>query len=50
LLRRYYSAEEAQAQLDTAIDWGRRSELYEYAAQTSELTEPPGVPGAKGSG
>jgi hypothetical protein len=32
------SAEEAQAQLDTAIDWGRYGELYKYDAQTSELT------------
>ena len=38
LLRGNYSAEEAQAQLDVAIDWGRYGELYEYDAQTSELT------------
>jgi NitT/TauT family transport system ATP-binding protein len=38
LLRRNYSAEEAQAQLDVAIDWGRYGEIYEYDAQTSELT------------
>jgi NitT/TauT family transport system ATP-binding protein len=38
LLHRNYSAEEAQAQLDVAIDWGRYGELYEYDAQTSELT------------
>jgi NitT/TauT family transport system ATP-binding protein len=38
LLRRQYSADEAQAQLDTAIDWGRYSELYEYAADTAEIT------------
>jgi hypothetical protein len=38
LLRRSYSSEEAQAQLDVAIDWGRYAELYEYDAQTSELT------------
>ena len=38
LLRRNYSAEEAQAQLDTAIDWGRYGELYEYAADTDEIT------------
>ena len=38
LLRRQYSADEAQAQLDTAIDWGRYGELYEYAADTAEIT------------
>jgi len=38
LLHRQYSAEEAQAQLDTAIDWGRYGELYEYAADTDEIT------------
>jgi NitT/TauT family transport system ATP-binding protein len=38
LLRRTYSAEEAEAQLDTAIDWGRYGELYEYTADSDELT------------
>jgi NitT/TauT family transport system ATP-binding protein len=38
VLRRQYSADEAQAQLDTAIDWGRYGELYEYAADTAEIT------------
>lgn len=38
LLRRNFSAEEARAQLDVAIDWGRYGELYEYDAQTEELT------------
>jgi len=38
LLRRHYSADEAEAQLDTAIDWGRYGELYEYAADTAEIT------------
>ncbi|HEY7622954.1 MAG TPA: nitrate/sulfonate/bicarbonate ABC transporter ATP-binding protein [Solirubrobacteraceae bacterium] len=38
LLRRQYSADEAQAQLDTAIDWGRYGELYEFAADTDEIT------------
>jgi len=38
LLRRHYSTEEAQAQLNTAIDWGRYGELYEYAADTDEIT------------
>ena len=38
LLRRQYSADEAHAQLETAIDWGRYGELYEYAADTAEIT------------
>jgi NitT/TauT family transport system ATP-binding protein len=38
VLRRHYSADEARAQLDTAIDWGRYGELYEYAADTAEVT------------
>jgi NitT/TauT family transport system ATP-binding protein len=38
LLRRHYSADEARAQLETAIDWGRYGELYEYAADTAEIT------------
>jgi NitT/TauT family transport system ATP-binding protein len=37
LLRRAYSEEEAQAQLDTAIDWGRYGELFDYDALTGEL-------------
>ncbi|HEY7629777.1 MAG TPA: nitrate/sulfonate/bicarbonate ABC transporter ATP-binding protein [Thermoleophilaceae bacterium] len=38
VLGRHYSAEEAEAQLNTAIDWGRYGELYEYDADTDELT------------
>jgi len=38
LLHRHYSGAEAQAQLDTAIDWGRYGELYEYAADADEIT------------
>ena len=38
LLRRHYGADQARAQLDTAIDWGRYGELYEYAADTAEIT------------
>ena len=49
LLRRQYSADEARAQLDTAIDWGRYGELYEYAADTAEITRnlEPGDAGAR---
>ena len=38
LLRRHFSADEARAQLDIAIDWGRYGELYEYDADTAEVT------------
>jgi NitT/TauT family transport system ATP-binding protein len=38
LLRRNHSPDEARAQLETAIDWGRYGELYEYAADTAEVT------------
>jgi NitT/TauT family transport system ATP-binding protein len=37
LLRRGYSEEEARAQLDTAINWGRYAELFDYHADLGEL-------------
>jgi NitT/TauT family transport system ATP-binding protein len=37
LLHRGFSAEEARRQLDTAIDWGRYGELFEYDAETGKL-------------
>jgi len=37
LLGRGYSEDEARAQLDTAIDWGRYGELFDYDANTHEL-------------
>jgi NitT/TauT family transport system ATP-binding protein len=37
VLRRHFSSEEASAQLDIAIDWGRYAELYEYDADHDEL-------------
>jgi NitT/TauT family transport system ATP-binding protein len=37
LLRRNYSADDARSQLETAVDWGRYGELYEYAADTAEV-------------
>jgi NitT/TauT family transport system ATP-binding protein len=40
LLRNHYSAEEARAQLDTAIDWARYAELFEYDSARGELTLP----------
>ena len=32
-----FSEEEARAQLDTAIDWGRYAELFDYHADDDEL-------------
>jgi NitT/TauT family transport system ATP-binding protein len=38
LLGRGFSEDEARAQLDTAIDWGRYGELFDYDANTQELS------------
>jgi NitT/TauT family transport system ATP-binding protein len=43
LLRRGFSTEEARRQLQTAIDWGRYGELYDYDADDGELTLEPGI-------
>ena len=40
LLHNHYSQDESQAQLDTAIDWGRYAELFEYDAGHGEVTLP----------
>lgn len=37
LLRRGYSDEDTEKQLDIAIDWGRYGELFDYDADTGEL-------------
>ena len=37
LLRRGFSAEEARRQLDTAIEWGRYGELFEYDSESGQL-------------
>jgi NitT/TauT family transport system ATP-binding protein len=37
LLHNYYSDEESRAQLDTAIDWARYAELFEYDAGRGEI-------------
>jgi NitT/TauT family transport system ATP-binding protein len=37
LLRRSFSEQDAQRQLELAIDWGRYGELYEYAADSGQL-------------
>ncbi len=38
MLQRGYSDEEARAQLDTAIDWGRYAELFAYDHDSRELS------------
>jgi NitT/TauT family transport system ATP-binding protein len=40
LLHNHYSADESRAQLDTAIDWARYAELFEYDAARRELMLP----------
>jgi NitT/TauT family transport system ATP-binding protein len=40
LLNHHFSVEEARAQLDTAIDWGRYAELFEYDAGRGEIMLP----------
>ncbi|TWE11926.1 nitrate/sulfonate/bicarbonate ABC transporter ATP-binding protein [Rudaeicoccus suwonensis] len=37
LLRRGFSAEDTERQLDSAIDWGRYGELFDYDADSREL-------------
>jgi NitT/TauT family transport system ATP-binding protein len=43
VLRRGFSAQEARRQLDTAIEWGRYAELYDYDSDDEELTLEPGA-------
>jgi NitT/TauT family transport system ATP-binding protein len=43
LLRRGFSAGEARNQLETAIDWGRYAELYDYDRDDGELMLDPGA-------
>jgi NitT/TauT family transport system ATP-binding protein len=38
VLRRGFSAQEGRRQLDTAIDWGRYAELYDYDSDDEELS------------
>jgi hypothetical protein len=40
-LRRGFSVEEAQRQLDIAIDWGRYGELLDYDSVSDEITADP---------
>lgn len=39
-LRGFYSEDDAQHQLDTAIDWGRYGELFEFDADSDRLSLP----------
>ena len=41
MLRRGFCEDEAHHQLDIAIDWGRYGELYEYDANTGQITREP---------
>jgi NitT/TauT family transport system ATP-binding protein len=41
LLKRGFTQEDAREQLDTAIDWGRYGELFEYDADDHQLFLPP---------
>jgi NitT/TauT family transport system ATP-binding protein len=43
ILRRGFSLSEARSQLNTAIDWGRYAELYDYDSDDEELTLEPGA-------
>jgi NitT/TauT family transport system ATP-binding protein len=43
LLRRGFSSDEARLQLDTAIDWGRYAELYDYDHDDAAFTLEPGA-------
>jgi NitT/TauT family transport system ATP-binding protein len=38
LLDEYFSEAESQRQLDTAIQWGRYAELFEYDSVTGRLS------------
>jgi NitT/TauT family transport system ATP-binding protein len=41
LLKRGFGPDDAQQQLDTAIDWGRYGELFDYATDTDQITADP---------
>ena len=41
LLRRGFSTSDAQQQLDTAIDWGRYAELFDYDSDSGQITIDP---------
>jgi NitT/TauT family transport system ATP-binding protein len=41
LLRRGFGLEDARQQLDTAIDWGRYGELFDYDTDTDQISADP---------
>ncbi len=41
ILQRRYNRHEAQEQVDTAVDWGRYAELFDYNAHTDQITADP---------
>ena len=41
LLRRGFATDDAEQQLDTAIDWGRYGELFDYDTDTDQITADP---------
>ncbi|WP_052743541.1 AAA-associated domain-containing protein [Kitasatospora aureofaciens] len=46
LLRAGFDTEDARRQLETAIDWGRYGELYDYDADDAEFSLEPGAEAA----
>jgi NitT/TauT family transport system ATP-binding protein len=40
LLRRHFSDEEAERQLETALDWGRYAELFSYDREADQIAAP----------
>jgi NitT/TauT family transport system ATP-binding protein len=48
ILRRGFSEEEAHHQLDIAIDWGRYGELYDFDANTGQITRESARPEGRG--
>jgi len=41
ILQKGFSPQDAQQQLDTAIGWGRYAELFDYSADTDQITADP---------
>ena len=50
ILHQAYNERDAQAQLDTAVDWGRYGELFEYDADSDRLLLPQQAPDPGRSG
>ena len=43
LLEEYFNSEDARAQFDTAVDWGRHAGLFDYDADDEALRTIPDV-------